>query len=58
MDIDNEKECDTARRCFEVWTAAQQKRVQEIYGDLGLSEAAGPPSAGADSDRSSKSEGS
>jgi len=53
VDIDNEQECDTARRCFEAWSAAQQKRVREIYGEFGL-----PEVAGANSDRSGESEGS
>ena len=36
VDIDSEKECEIARRCFDAWTAAQQKRVREIYGEIGL----------------------
>jgi len=58
VDIDNEKECDVARRCFEVWTSAQQKRVREIYGDFGLPEFAGAGTDQPHPDPPKKSEGS
>jgi hypothetical protein len=42
VDIDNEKECEVGRRCFDVWTAAQQERVRRIYGEIGLPAAIDP----------------